>query len=89
MKRQRVTLTAAVVCDRCGETIKAGETAIVTFDEKTGECRFTHEACPAAENAAVKVPRPIRPRTLVRGAVRARTVNRRKGNTNNKARKVR
>ena len=32
MKRRKLTLEAAVVCDRCGETIRAGEAAIVEFD---------------------------------------------------------
>ena len=46
MKRQVTVLSAAVVCDRCGETIRAGERAIVEFDEKSGKCRFLHETCP-------------------------------------------
>ena len=87
MKEQRVILTAAVVCDRCGETIKAGEEAVVTFDEKTGECKFTHAECPNEDEAKVRRPTPPKPR--VRGAVRVRTSNRRKGNSNHNNRKVR
>lgn len=78
MKRRKFILEAAVVCDRCGETIRAGETAIVEFDEKTGTCRFTHETCPA-EHAASRVRRPARspftPHSLVRGAGRVRSTH--------------
>ena len=76
MKRRKLTLEAAVVCDRCGETIRAGEAAIVEFDEKTGSCRFTHETCPA-EHAASRVrrPDPRTPRSLVRGAGRVRSTH--------------
>ena len=81
MKRQVTVLSAAVVCDRCGETIRAGERAIVEFDEKTGRCRFFHEKCPGAESPS-SIPRPRSPRVSVRGAVRART-------TKNTKRKVR
>lgn len=87
MKRQRVILTAAVVCDRCGDTIKAGAEAVVTFDEKTGECKFMHAECPNEDET--KVPRPTPPKPRVRGAVRVRTSNRRKGKSNNNSRKVR
>ena len=72
MKRQATVLSAAVVCDRCAETIRAGERAIVEFDEKSGKCRFLHETCPDQTEAA-KVPRPRSPRVSVRGAVRARS----------------
>ena len=72
MKRQVTVLSAAVVCDRCGETIRAGERAIVEFDEKTGRCRFFHEKCPGAESPS-RIPRPRSPRVSVRGAVRARS----------------
>lgn len=81
MKRQATVLSAAVVCDRCGETIRAGARAIVEFDEKSGKCRFLHEACPDQKEAA-KVPRPRSPRVSVRGAARARS-------TKNTKRKVR
>ena len=76
MKRRKLTLEAAVVCDRCGETIRAGETAIVEFDEKTGSCRFMHVTCPA-EHAASPVlrPAPRTPRCLVRGAGRVRSTH--------------
>ena len=72
MKRQATVLSAAVVCDRCGETIRAGERAIVEFDEKTGRCRFFHEKCPGAESPS-RIPHPRSPRVSVRGAVRARS----------------
>ena len=81
MRRQVTVLSAAVVCDRCGETIRAGERAIVEFDEKTGRCRFFHEKCPGAESPS-RIPRPRSPRVSVRGAVRARL-------TKNTKRKVR
>ena len=81
MRRQVTVLSAAVVCDRCGETIRAGERAIVEFDEKTGRCRFFHEKCPGAESLS-RIPRPRSPRVSVRGAVRARF-------TKNTKRKVR
>ena len=81
MKRQVTVLSAAVVCDRCGETIRAGERAIVEFDEKSGKCRFLHEKCPGAESPS-RIPRPRSPRVSVRGAVRARL-------TKNTKRKVR
>ena len=76
MKRRELILEVAVVCDRCGETIRAGEAAIVEFDEKTGSCRFTHETCPA-EHAASRVrrPDPRTPRSLVRGAGRVRSTH--------------
>ena len=72
MKRQVTVLSAAVVCDRCGKTIRAGERAIVEFDEKSGKCRFLHETCPDQAETA-KAPRPRSPRVSVRGAVRARS----------------
>ena len=72
MKRQVTVLSAAVVCARCGETIRAGERAIVEFDEKSGKCRFLHETCPDQAETA-KAPRPRSPRVSVRGAVRARS----------------
>ena len=72
-KRQVTVLSAAVVCDACGVTIKAGEKAIVEFDEKTCACRFTHTICPE-DREKIDSPRPSNPRNLVRGAVRARTV---------------
>ena len=72
MKRQVTVRSAAVVCDRCGETIRAGERAIVEFDEKSGKCRFLHETCPDQAETA-KAPRPRSPRVSVRGAVRARS----------------
>ena len=84
MRRQETVLAAAVVCDRCGVTIREGESAIVEFDEKTGKCRFMHKACPGQEEKKTPVPRPRSPRGLVRGAVRARSTK----NTNSK-RKVR
>lgn len=76
MKRRKLTLEAAVVCDRCGETIRAGEAAIVEFDEKTGSCRFTHETCPAERAASrVRRPDPRTPRSLVRGVGRVRSTH--------------
>ena len=81
MKQQVTVLSAAVVCDRCADTIRAGERAIVEFDEKSGKCRFLHETCTDQAETA-KVPRPRSPRVSVRGAVRARS-------TKNTKRKVR
>ena len=71
MTKRKVILEAAVVCDRCGETIREGETATVEFDEKTGACRFVHERCPDEHSEYLaRRPGPRTPRTLVRGAVR-------------------
>ena len=82
MTKQKTVLAAPVVCDRCGETIRAGETAIVTYDEKTGECKFEHETCPGQHTEYLnRRPSPRNPRNLVRAAVRT--------NSNHNNRKVR
>ncbi len=82
MTKRHVVLSAAVVCDRCGETISAGTEETVTYDEKTGECKFEHKVCPGRHTEYLaRRPDPRTPRTLVHAA--------RRGASENSDRKVR
>ena len=82
MTKKTTRLAAPVVCDRCGETIRAGELAVIRFDEKTGECKFEHKVCPGRHTEYLaRRPDPRNPRTLVHAA--------RRGASENSNRKVR
>jgi hypothetical protein len=82
MTRRKIVLAAPVVCDRCGETIQAGEEAYVTYNEKTGACKFEHVKCPGQHTEFLnRRPSPRNPRNLVRAAGRT--------NSNHNNRKVR
>ena len=54
----------AVRCERCGQSIRPGETAILQTDEEAGLACFVHKRCPgAAAVHRLRWPKPPTPMT--------------------------
>jgi ribosomal protein L32 len=76
MTRKEAALAAPVVCDRCGETIRAGVVAVIRYDEKSGECKFEHKLCPGLHREFLaRRPDPRTPRKPVHAACRGASEN--------------
>ena len=57
MKRQAFVAAYDFICDRCGETVRAGEESVAEFDTGAGSCRMRHKRCPEAEGKPVRRPK--------------------------------
>lgn len=61
MKAHRFIAEASVICDRCGQMVKAGEAAVAEFYPRDEKCRIRHENCPTTTPSRSKRRNPIRP----------------------------
>ena len=63
MTREKFTAAYDFICDRCGETVKAGTAAVAEFDTATGTARMMHARCPGIVPEKARRPGP-KPRTI-------------------------
>lgn len=61
MKARRFIAEASVICDRCGQMVKAGEAAVAEFYPRDEKCRIRHENCPTTTPSRPNRRNPIRP----------------------------
>lgn len=61
MSSRKFIAQAPVICDRCGEMVKAGETAVAEFYSGSGKCRIRHQKCPESDLVRRNPRNPIRP----------------------------
>lgn len=61
MSSRKFIAQAPVICDRCGEMVKAGETAVAEFYSGSGKCRIRHQKCPESGLVRRNPKKPIRP----------------------------
>ena len=61
MKVHRFIAEASVICDRCGQMVKAGEAAVAEFYPRDEKCRIRHENCPTTTPSRPNRRNPIRP----------------------------